>query len=152
MCHCKHRGRFPQRMRHCLQSHARAVSCQAPLFGIRALWLSTCRLSDAEAAKLGMRRGRSAYNAEPIQWDSGVSLERRARGASSPRQLLPDSAPCIDCFDPSRRHGAPSVQHLSIWSCSGHCAFSLSYWDGHSSKPTGGSSALTDGTLQHAQS
>ena len=41
-----------------------------------------CRLSDAEAAKLGMRRGRSAYNAEPIQWDAGIPLERRVRGKS----------------------------------------------------------------------
>ena len=43
---------------------------------------SACRLSDAEAAKLGMRRGRSAFSAEPIQWDAGLPLERRCRGAS----------------------------------------------------------------------
>ena len=42
---------------------------------------SACRLSDADAARLGMRRGRSAFNAEPIQWDAGLPLERRCRGA-----------------------------------------------------------------------
>lgn len=53
---------------------------------VRLMSVRTCRLSDAEAAKLGMRRGRSAYNAEPVQWDMGVSLERRCRGAPLPRK------------------------------------------------------------------
>ncbi len=46
-----------------------------------------CRLSDAEAAKLGMRRGRSAYNAEPIQWDAGLPLERRVKGTQLCSQM-----------------------------------------------------------------
>ncbi|CAK0785661.1 hypothetical protein CVIRNUC_008872 [Coccomyxa viridis] len=51
--------------------------------GHRRAALPEDRLSDADAAKLGMRRGRSAFSAEPIQWDAGLPLERRCRGAVS---------------------------------------------------------------------
>ena len=79
-----------------LRSQLQHVACDMPCawwhVRVHLMRVRTRRLSDAEAAKLGMRRGRSAYNAEPVQWDVGVSLERRCRGAPLPGK--PNSAQC----------------------------------------------------------
>ena len=75
------------------------------LVGLTAASLVVCRISAAEAAMMGMRRGRSAHTVEAMPADCGVAIEWR-RGRAAGQGSAPSDGGVTDA---NGRSAAPSA-------------------------------------------